>query len=137
MPDNQQERLFQKAKSRMAPYADKVVFHRMTTLEAALLVPDNSLDYVYIDARHDYCGVKEDLEAWWPKLRKGGVFAGHDYIEASDPVLPDDEHWEVCGDGSKNPGAVKGAVDEFAASVGATPLITYREDFPTWAWIKE
>jgi len=38
------------------------------------------LDYVYVDARHDYAGVKEDLEAWWPKLRKGGLLAGHDFI---------------------------------------------------------
>jgi hypothetical protein len=47
-------------------------------------VPDASLDYVYVDARHDYCGVKEDLEAWWPKLRRGGILAGHDYLDAAE-----------------------------------------------------
>ena len=31
-------------------------------------------------ARHDYCGVKEDLETYWPKLRRGGILAGHDYL---------------------------------------------------------
>lgn len=31
---------------------------------------------------HDYCGVMEDLQAYWPKLRSGGIFAGHDYIDA-------------------------------------------------------
>lgn len=41
---------------------------------------ENSLDYIYVDARHDYAGVKEDIEAWWPKLKAGGVFAGHDFV---------------------------------------------------------
>jgi hypothetical protein len=30
--------------------------------------------------RHDYCGVKEDLENYWPKLKRGGIIAGHDYL---------------------------------------------------------
>jgi hypothetical protein len=25
--------------------------------------------------RHDYCGVKEDIENWWPKLKPGGIMA--------------------------------------------------------------
>ena len=32
---------------------------------------DFSLDFIYIDGRHDYTGVKEDLEAWWLKLKNG------------------------------------------------------------------
>ena len=30
-------------------------------MQAAEQIPDGSLDYVYVDARHDYCGVKEDI----------------------------------------------------------------------------
>ena len=37
-----------------------------------------SLDFVFIDGAHHYEGVKRDLIAWSPKLRKGGLFAGHD-----------------------------------------------------------
>lgn len=40
---------------------------------------DNSLDFVYIDAAHDYENVKADYNAWYPKLRVGGVMSGHDY----------------------------------------------------------
>ena len=42
---------------------------------------DGSLDLVYIDGNHAYDWVKEDIELWWPKLRPGGVLAGHDYLD--------------------------------------------------------
>ena len=41
---------------------------------------DNSIDFVYVDARHDYKGVLEDLRLYWPKVRQGGILAGHDYL---------------------------------------------------------
>lgn len=41
---------------------------------------DSQLDFIYIDARHDYEGVLEDLEAWYPKVKSGGIISGHDYI---------------------------------------------------------
>lgn len=58
---------------------------------------DNSLDFVFIDADHSYESVKKDLEAWYPKMKKGSIFSGHDYA-------PYDDH--------NHPG-VKKAVDEF------------------------
>ena len=38
-----------------------------------------SLDFVFIDADHSYEAVRRDIEAWAPKVRAGGVLAGHDY----------------------------------------------------------
>jgi hypothetical protein len=49
--------------------------------KSADLVPDNSLDWIYIDAGHSYEEVKADYEAWVPKVRKGGIISGHDYGE--------------------------------------------------------
>jgi len=40
---------------------------------------DESLDFVFIDASHDYEDVKTDLKNWLPKVKVGGVLAGHDY----------------------------------------------------------
>ena len=53
--------------------------HRMTSLEAAELVEDESIDIVFIDALHTYEGVKDDIAAWLPKVKKGGIISGHDY----------------------------------------------------------
>jgi hypothetical protein len=46
---------------------------------------DGTFDFIYVDARHDRLGVLEDLQAWWPKLRRGGLMAGHDYTEQFEP----------------------------------------------------
>jgi hypothetical protein len=74
---------------------------RMTSAEAARQVPDGSLDMVYIDADHSKAA--EDLALWIPKVRVGGVVAGHDYdykgvanavavhCPSPSPVLTDDK----------------------------------------------
>ena len=40
---------------------------------------DESLDYIYIDATHTTVAIKNDLDAWYPKLKKYGMIAGHDF----------------------------------------------------------
>jgi predicted O-methyltransferase YrrM len=52
---------------------------RLPSVVAAGLYEDESLDFVFIDADHEYQSVREDLSAWLPKLKWGGVLAGHDY----------------------------------------------------------
>lgn len=47
---------------------------------AACFVPD-SLDFVFIDADHSYQGVSRDIAAWRPKVKAGGIVAGHDRIQ--------------------------------------------------------
>lgn len=46
--------------------------------EAAELLNDK-YDLVFIDSMHTYKAVKQDIELWLPKVRKGGILAGHDY----------------------------------------------------------
>lgn len=41
--------------------------------------PDDFFDLVYIDACHSYECVMNDLKAWYPKIKKGGIMAFHDY----------------------------------------------------------
>lgn len=53
---------------------------RSTSIEASKLYEDNSLDFVFIDGAHDYLSVKEDIEHWYPKVKKGGYISGDDYV---------------------------------------------------------
>ncbi|CAE7710871.1 rlmJ [Symbiodinium sp. CCMP2456] len=52
---------------------------------AASQIADGELDFVYLDARHDFAGVVADIHAWWPKVRTGGIFAGHDFVDGEFP----------------------------------------------------
>jgi hypothetical protein len=52
---------------------------KMTSLDAAKSYRDESLDFVFIDASHEYQDVLDDINAWMPKLKIGGTIAGHDY----------------------------------------------------------
>lgn len=53
---------------------------KMDSERAASIFKDNYLDWIYIDANHRYEAIKKDLEIWWPKVKKGGFFGGHDYM---------------------------------------------------------
>lgn len=60
-------------------YAGRLKLMRMRTDEAAKLVPDHSLDFVFIDADHSYEGCRADIENWTRKVDHGGLLCGHDY----------------------------------------------------------
>ena len=61
------------------PVKDYINPIRTASLEAAKLYEDSSLDFVFIDASHEYQDVLDDINAWLPKVKEGGIIAGHDY----------------------------------------------------------
>lgn len=127
-----QQTIMNLAKANLKAWQEKTVFLRNYTTSAVHDVHE-LLDYIYVDARHDYCGVLEDIEAWWPKLRPGGIMAGHDFETAPDVAQISKQDWSVCGDGSIHPGAVVGAVNDFFTKLNMQVTVTYREkSFNTW-----
>ena len=57
-----------------------IVKIRKTSVEAAKDFADESLDAVYIDAEHDEENVRADIRAWRPKIKRGGILSGHDWV---------------------------------------------------------
>lgn len=60
------------------PVANLINAIRKPSVEAANLYKNDSLDFVFIDACHDYSCVLEDINAWLPKLKTNCIIAGHD-----------------------------------------------------------
>lgn len=68
---------YREVKERIKPYNCHMI--RDFSMNAVKRFADESLDFVYIDANHDYQHVKEDIKEWSKKVKKGGIIAGHDY----------------------------------------------------------
>jgi hypothetical protein len=65
--------------SNIEPLSNIINPIRMESLKAVNLYEDESLDMVFLDASHRYEDIKADILAWYPKVKKGGIFSGHDY----------------------------------------------------------
>ena len=102
------------ATERLNKFGDRSVLYRKTSDEAVDNFIDDSYDFIFIDGLHEYDQLKKDCANYFPKIKKGGVFAGHDYTAIS---------------------GVKKAVDEFAKEVGATAIHLPEKD--VWYWIKK
>lgn len=71
------DRYYEFAKKLLEPYGVEII--RKTSVDAAKDVPDSSLDFVYIDAMHEFDYVITDIITWVPKVKVGGIISGHDY----------------------------------------------------------
>lgn len=80
-----QHRLHCEARLQDALSSGRAEIVDMDSTLAASTVADGELDFVYLDARHDFAGVVADIRAWWPKVKPYGVFAGHDYVDGEFP----------------------------------------------------
>lgn len=76
-------------------FPGRVKIMRMSTLDAAKMVEDESVDFVFIDADHSYEGCKGDIDAWLPKVRKNGMLCGHDYNWPTVKQAVDERGWRT------------------------------------------
>jgi hypothetical protein len=64
---------------RRAGLRDLVEVVQDDSAAAAALFAPGSVDFVFLDASHDERSVRADIAAWLPRVRPGGVLAGHDF----------------------------------------------------------
>lgn len=69
------------AKNVINAYPFKVCAMKMTSEEASRLIANESLDWVFIDANHSFRHVKNDIDFWSPKVKKGGIISGDDFVD--------------------------------------------------------
>lgn len=99
--------------NRMKPYDERFRLIRKFSDDAVGDFEDESLDFIFVDGLHTYDQVKKDLENFYPKLKKGGLFSGHDFHNIKE---------------------VRDAVKEFAIKEGLKTIQS--TDFDVWYWWK-
>jgi hypothetical protein len=70
---------YETAKARLEPLGCTLI--RKFSMEAVKGFMPHTLDFVYIDANHEYRHVVEDISEWIKRIRPGGIIAGHDYMK--------------------------------------------------------
>ena len=66
-------------RQKFSGHKDKIVFYEMDSIEASKKVEDKSLDFIFIDSYCSFEQAKDDIKVWYPKVKDGGIFAGHDW----------------------------------------------------------
>ena len=124
---------------------DRGIMIRALSHQAVDLFQDGSLDFIYIDGDHSYEGVKKDIQLWFPKVKKGGLVAGHDYLRLKkendwflDPnFLPNGKGKYIYFGGSYvGVFGVNPAVDEFVKKHDYELKATRESYFGTWYFLK-
>ena len=136
----------------MASHSSRSAVLRLTSEEAAALIPDHSLvttpkpfyplliegnyffmkDFCYIDAQHDYLSVLQDILLWWPKVVSGGILAG---LKTTFEIRKYDLNSLCQGHDFDHKGVlfpVTLAVIEFARKMSLELLITGEATAPSW-----
>lgn len=103
------------AKRKLAPYNVEIM--KMDSNDALKIVPDGSLDFVYIDSNHEFDPVMMDIIFWSKKVRTGGIVSGHDYHK----------HYRY---------GVIPAVDTYTRAHNITSWYLTAEKYPSFFWVK-
>lgn len=88
---------------------------KMKSVDAAAVLEDNAYDFVFIDGDHSIKAVLGELEMYVPKIKKGGLVAGHDIGLYS----------------------VNMAVQGWCRKNGVSPSDIHIVENQSWYWVKE
>jgi hypothetical protein len=115
--DANQELIYAQAQAVYVPYGPRANLVRLKSLDAAPGIQDGSLDFVFIDGNHSYEASSADIAAWYPKVKSGGLFSGHDFYTRLKDTNSD----------------ALNAVLDFAESINTRPHATWCN---SWYFIK-
>lgn len=110
----------EETKKRVAGYNVKII--KGFSLDVVKQFEDESLDFVYIDANHEFQNVTNDIAEWSKKVKKGGVVSGHDFKRFG-------------GKYGLNSCHVKDVVQAWVRSHQIDLKLT-EESNPSWYWVK-
>lgn len=103
---------------RLAQFGERATIIRADSFDAVRDVPDESLDFVYIDGDHTFDFVMTDIIWWSKKVRYGGMVSGHDYYRF-------------------RRGGVVPAVDAYTQQHGISEWFLTDERTPSYFWMRE
>ncbi len=109
-----QERIYRRAKKVLTPMGATIL--RKASMDALADISDGSLDFVYIDAMHDFDNVMMDIIGWSKKVRSGGIVSGHDYTNL-----------HGCG--------VVPAVNAYTQGHTILEWYVTQDELPSWLWV--
>ena len=109
------------------------------SMDAVKDFADNSLDFVYIDANHNFQNVTNDIHEWLKKIKVGGIISGHDYFTKKCPI--------VNGRRTNRSHHVKEVIDGYTRAYDIRPWFVLgrkdpnpgeiRDRWRSWFWVKE
>ena len=121
------DRLYETARGHLAGLNCHII--RDTSMNAVKRFAPESLDFVYIDAAHDYKAVSDDIREWSKKVRVGGIIGGHDYM---------DPNFDGTDNYPKEIYDVKAAVNDWVKENNINPLFVLTKiTCRSWFYVKE
>jgi len=77
MSQDKANKIHKRAKKTLQSFNVELI--RKFSMDAVAGIPNNSLDFVFIDGNHTFDFIMQDLIEWSKRVRPGGIVSGHDY----------------------------------------------------------
>lgn len=76
---NERENVYHQFLDNTKQFENRIKLLKKFSDDAVSDIEDDSLDFIFIDGLHTYDQVTKDMNNYYPKLKNGGIFSGHDY----------------------------------------------------------
>lgn len=120
------DQAYETAKTLLSEYDCVIMRGRSDDKKILDQIPDESLDFVFIDGNHMYEFVVADIAAWSKKVRKGGIVYGHDFDDYTD----NPKRWEEM--------TVIPAVEGWVRAHKISPwFVTIKNSNKCWMYVKQ